>query len=105
MYRVALNASIDIIRKQSLQPRNTELSEYEFNIPESDSNNESDLKEKMYQAINHLTDAEKAIIILHLEEYSYQEIGEIIGISEGNTGVRINRIKNQLIKILKNGKH
>ena len=105
LYRVALNASIDIIRKQSLQPRKTELSKFEFNIPENDSTNESDLKDKMYQAINQLSDIEKAIITLHLEEYSYLEISEIIGISEGNAGVRISRIKNQLIKILENGKH
>ena len=105
LYRVALNSAIDIIRKQSLQPWHTELSKSEYNIPESESNTESDKKEKLYQAINHLSDIEKAIILLHLEEYSYQEIGEIIGISEGNAGVRISRIKNQLIKILENGKH
>ena len=52
-----------------------------------------------------IKDIEKAIIILHLEEHSYREIGEIIGISEGNAGVRLNRIKNQLIKILANGKY
>jgi len=105
LYRVALNSAIDIIRKQSLQPRHAELSKFEHNIPESESNTESDQKEKLYQAINHLTDIEKAIILLHLEEHSYAEIGEIIGISEGNAGVRISRIKNQLIKILENGKH
>lgn len=105
LYRVALNSAIDIIRKQSLRPRYTEISKSEYNIPESESNTESDQKEKLYQAINHLSDIEKAIILLHLEEYSYAEIGEIIGISEGNTGVRISRIKNQLIKILENGKH
>ena len=105
MYRVALNSSIDIIRKQSLQPRKTELSKSEYNLPACESNTESDLKDKMYQAINQLSDIEKAIITLHLEEYSYHEIGEIIGISEGNAGVRISRIKNQLIKILENGKH
>jgi RNA polymerase sigma-70 factor (ECF subfamily) len=105
LYRVALNTSIDIIRKQSLQPRITELSKSEYNIPEYEFAAESDLKDKLYQAINHLSDIEKAIIVLHLEEYSYQEIGEIIGISEGNTGVRINRIKNQLIKTLENEQH
>jgi RNA polymerase sigma-70 factor (ECF subfamily) len=66
---------------------------------------ESDQKDKLYQAINLLSDIEKAIIVLHLEEHSYREIGEIIGISEGNAGVRISRIKNQLIKILENGKY
>jgi RNA polymerase sigma-70 factor (ECF subfamily) len=105
LYRVALNSAIDIIRKQSLQPRYTELSKTEYNIPENKSDSDSDQRDKLYQAINHLSDIEKALILLHLEEHSYQEIGEIIGISEGNAGVRISRIKNQLIKILENGKH
>lgn len=105
LYRVSLNSAIDIIRKESLQPRHSELSRVEYNIPESESNTESDLKDKLFQAINHLSDIEKAIILLHLEEHSYAEIGEIIGISEGNVGVRISRIKHQLIKILENGKH
>jgi len=105
LYRVAINIAIDIIRKQSLRPRLAELSKFEYNIPEKESGAESDQKDKLYRAIDHLSDIEKAIIILHLEAYSYKEIGEIIGISEGNAGVRINRFKNQLIKILENGKH
>jgi RNA polymerase sigma-70 factor, ECF subfamily len=103
LYRVAINTAIDIIRKQNLKPRHTELSKIEYNLPEENQNNESDKKDMLYKAINHLSDVEKGIIILYLEDYSYKEIAEIIGISESNTGVKINRIKNQLIKILRNG--
>lgn len=103
LYRVALNTAIDIIRKQNLQPKHTELSKVEYNIPETEYNIESDKKEVLYQAINHLSDVEKAIIFLYLEDYNYKETAEIIGISESNTGVKINRIKNQLIKNLRNG--
>jgi len=66
-------------------------------------NLESDRRDQLYRAINTLSDAEKAIIILYLEDYGYKEIAEIMGISESNTGVKINRIKLQLIKILGNG--
>jgi len=38
-----------------------------------------------------------------LEDYNYKEIAEIIGVSENHIGVKINRIKNQIIKILENG--
>lgn len=103
LYRVAINTAIDIIRKQNLLPKHTELSKIEYNIPVDDRNIESEKRDLLYQAINHLSDVEKAIIILYLEDYNYKEIAEIIGISESNTGVKINRIKNQLIKILKNG--
>jgi RNA polymerase sigma-70 factor (ECF subfamily) len=103
LYRVAINTAIDLVRKQNLQPRYTNLSKIEYNIPEHELYIESDKKDILYQAINHLSDVEKAIIILYLEDYSYKEIAEIIGISESNTGVKINRIKSQLIKILKDG--
>jgi RNA polymerase sigma-70 factor (ECF subfamily) len=103
LYRVALNTAIDIIRKLNIRPIHSELSKFEYNIPDPEHNIESYKKDKLYLAINHLSDMEKAIIILYLDDYSYKEIAEIIGISESNTGVKINRIKNQLIKILENG--
>ena len=43
-----------------------------------------------------LTDAEKAVISLYLEDYSYQEIAAITGLTESNVGVRLNRIKTKL---------
>jgi RNA polymerase sigma-70 factor (ECF subfamily) len=103
LYRVALNTAIDLIRKQNLEPIHTTLSKFEYNIPEYEHKIESEKKDILFQSINHLSDVEKAIIILYLEDYNYKEIAEIIGISESNTGVKINRIKSQLIKILGNG--
>jgi RNA polymerase sigma-70 factor, ECF subfamily len=103
LYRVALNTSIDIIRKQSLQPKHVELSVTEYNIAEYKNNPESDNKDKLYLAINLLSDVEKAIIILYLEDFNYNEIAEITGISENYAGVKINRIKTKLIKILNHG--
>ena len=100
LYRVALNTAIDIIRKQCLLPKHTELSIAEYNIAENRNNGESDKKDKLYLAINLLSEMEKAIIILYLEDFNYKEIAEITGISENYAGVRINRIKAQLIKIL-----
>jgi RNA polymerase sigma-70 factor, ECF subfamily len=102
LYRVALNTAIDIIRKQTIQPKYIELSKNEYNIPDCNQHNESDRRDKLYQAIDHLSAVEKAIIILYLEAYNYKEISEIMGISESNTGVKINRIKGQLINILEN---
>jgi RNA polymerase sigma-70 factor, ECF subfamily len=103
LYRVALNTAIDIIRKQSLLPQHTELSRNEYNLAESKNNTESYNKDRLYLAINQLSATDKAIIILYLEEFNYKEIAEITGISENYAGVRINRIKTQLIRILNHG--
>jgi RNA polymerase sigma-70 factor (ECF subfamily) len=43
---------------------------------------------------------DRAVILLHLDEKSYREIGEIIGTNPNNVGVRINRIKDRLRRIL-----
>ncbi len=71
-------------------------------IQSSDSNEEAAKWEKIRQQINTLSLLEKGIIMLYLENKSYKEIAEIIGISETNVGTRLARIKKKLKnKILK----
>ena len=103
MYRVALNTAIDLLRKEKTQPQLIKFTQLDFEIPDKLSKVNSDKKEKLYRAINLLSDVEKAIIILYLEDYSYKEISAIIGISETYTGVKINRIKTELQKKLNHG--
>ena len=54
----------------------------------------------MYKAIKQLSDIEKALIFLYLEDKNYKEIAETIGITEVNARVKMNRIKTKLKKIL-----
>ena len=104
MYRVALNTAIDIKRKEILSPKLMALSAREFNLSDNERNESNDERDQLYSAISRFPDIEKVIILLYLEDYSYKEIAEIMGISESLTGVKINRIKNRLIKILNHGK-
>ena len=50
----------------------------------------------LLQAIYNLNEIDKSIMLLYLEEKSYDEIAEILGISKSNVGVRINRAKEAL---------
>lgn len=100
MYRVALNTAIDIVRKTDNQPAFARLSPRELNMPIIQDQVYSIKVEKLYNAIKNLSNSEKAIILLYLEDYNYREISEVIGISESNAGVKINRIKKKLIKML-----
>ena len=102
MYRVALNTAIDIKRKFRTQPEYAELKLNEYNIPDDKDVQKSDKKEKLYWAIDRLNDSQKAIILLYLEGFTYNEIAGIIGISENNTGVKINRIKKHLTELITN---
>lgn len=55
---------------------------------------------QLFQAIRQLSEIDRAVIMLYLEEKSYQEIAEIIGTNQNNIGVRIKRIKERLKKLL-----
>jgi RNA polymerase sigma-70 factor (ECF subfamily) len=56
--------------------------------------------EQLYAAIRQLSEVDRGVILLYLEEKSYQEIADIIGTNPNNIGVRIKRIKERLKKIL-----
>ena len=55
---------------------------------------------QLYDAIRQLSEIDRGVIMLYLEEKSYKEIAEIIGTNPNNLGVRIKRIKERLKKIL-----
>ena len=103
MYRVCLNAAIDILRKEKTQPKLVKIENHVFEATNVHNSENNENKEKLYQAINTLSNIDKAIITLYLDEFSYKEIAEIIGISESNTGVKINRIKSLILKSIENG--
>jgi RNA polymerase sigma factor (sigma-70 family) len=97
MYKVALNTAMTLFRKpqkRGLQQADVDVSslKMEYEVYEDD---EYKLK-KMYKAIHELSDVDKALIMMYLEDKSYREIGEILGITEGNARVKMNRAKNNL---------
>ena len=53
----------------------------------------------LYQATNELNKIDKAIVLLYLEQKSYLEMAEILGISKSNVSVRLVRVKEKLLKI------
>lgn len=92
MYRIALNTAITRLRKQKNKHPLEQLSGLSYQVPAIQDNPEDELH-NMYEAIEKLSPLEKAIIMLYLEDCSYQEIGEIIGISSSNIGFKLNKIK------------
>ena len=55
----------------------------------------------MYDAIHQLSDVEKALIMMYLDDKPYREISEILGITEGNARVKMNRAKEKLKTLIK----
>ncbi len=97
MYRVALNVAISFYRKENKRQTIT-LNERVLNIEDKvPSLTESEENINLLQKfINELKELDRALIILYLEEKAYNEIAEILGISETNVATRISRCKEKL---------
>lgn len=95
MYRVALNTAITHFKKEKRLPQQVSMNGIEVPELESDDEKESMVKE-LLAAIENLDKMDKSVILLYLEEKSYEEISEITGLSKSNVGVRLNRIKTKL---------
>lgn len=94
VYRIAVNTCVSWLRLSDRQPQTIPLT-----VPMSDlmaDEQERENLRELYTLINRLGKSERALILLWLEERSYEEIAEILDISVSNVGVRINRIKEKL---------
>lgn len=104
VYRISLNVSLSLLKRDKrLIKKNVELPEIADNLQPEHHLFDDQALDFLYQAIKKLPDLDRAIILLYLEEKSYKEIADIIGLSVNNIGVRIIRIKKKL-KTLLDGK-
>ena len=100
VYRISLNVCLTLLKKrknnrQHFASDSLPAEETEDNYAFSDES-----LNLLYAAIRKLSEIDRAIIMLYLEEKSYKEIAAIIGTNPNNIGVRIKRIKIKLKKIL-----
>jgi len=103
MYRVALNTVISGFRKASnrVHRNRSDVNISDELIKPDREQVSSDDIDVLYQSIDRLTDIEKAVIMLYMEEKTYDDIAEIMGMTRTNVGVKINRIKKKLQKLYK----
>lgn len=101
MYRVALNTAISLYRRQLRQVAPVALDSDLLTSAQAVGPPETDGRvSQFYTAIEHLSPIEKAIVFLYLDDNSYEEIARIMGISLSNVGVKLNRIKGKLKRIV-----
>lgn len=103
LYKVALNTALTYQRRNKFSFfQKSNLEEIE-NIPFTNENialeREASI-EALYAAIKQLKSDDRSLVLLYLEEKSYEEIAEILGISTSLVGVKINRVKKKLFKLL-----
>ena len=102
IYRLSLNVCLTFLKKKKNNKQNapSDLLPDEVLVDSRAFADES--LNQLYGAIRQLSEIDRGVILLYLEEKSYQEIADIIGTNTNNIGVRITRIKERLKKILSN---
>lgn len=102
MYRVAVNTAIVFLRKEKRKVDKYEIASENIREDEGDSHIKESQIDHFYKAVQKLEKIDKAIIFYQLEGFSHKEIGDNLGISEGNARVKLNRAKEKLKEIIKN---
>ncbi|PHS10483.1 MAG: RNA polymerase [Kordia sp.] len=102
IYRLSLNVCLTFLKKKKNNKQNapSDLLPDEVLVDSRAFADES--LNQLYGAIRQLSEIDRGVILLYLEEKSYKEIADIIGTNTNNIGVRITRIKERLKKILSN---
>ncbi len=109
-YRVALHTAMNWHRKDKpRRSRQQPLLEVQALATEGSNSAEQaqhrDTVEQLYKAIHQLPKTDAALVLLYLDELSYREMAEVLGISESNVGVKLNRAKKALSELMKDQSH
>jgi len=109
-YRVALNTALNWHRKEHRrQARQQSLLEAEdlpvTGLDSAQQLYQREVVERLYAVIRQLPKADAALVLLYLDDLSYRQMAEVLGISESNVGVKLNRAKKALGELMKEVVH
>ena len=96
LYRIALNVAISFYRKDSKRTDRTSGLTADIIIVAEEKEDTGPQLQLLQRFISELPELDRAIMILYLEEKSYREIADILGLTETNIATKISRIKNKL---------
>ncbi len=97
LYRIALNIAISWSTKEKKKIDPHSIEGMEHIITETDTQSD-DRIDWLYGEIKKMNEVDRSLTLLLLDGFSYKEMAEMIGVSESNIGVKIHRIKKELIK-------
>ena len=105
LYRIAINTSISFTRKRAvrglraLQLGHDELTRH-IEARQAQDGRDDDSLAKLYEAIAQLGAVERALITLFLEDLTYEQMAEVLGVSANNVGVMLHRAKKKLSALM-----
>jgi RNA polymerase sigma-70 factor, ECF subfamily len=107
VYRVALNTALTHARRRSvhaetsLEEDHAEAADLAASLDAAEDSLElGEQSERLYAAIDRLGDVDRMLVTMYLDDRSYHEMAEVIGISESHVGVKLHRIKKALARSL-----
>ena len=98
VYRIAMNTCITFLRRSNTRLQTIPMTADVASLVADEEGRTGQLQE-LYRLINRLGKLERALILLWLEERSYQEMADILGISKANVAVKLLRTKEKLKKM------
>ena len=106
LYRIAINTSISFIRKRAARggpavPLNHEQLTHRIESRQTHDQQAEEQLARLYEAIAQLNEVEKALVTLFLEDCSYEEMAEVLGLGTSNVGVMLHRAKKKLSTLMK----
>jgi len=96
IYRVALNVAIHQLKKTKKRVLMVPIDKNMLNYQEEENSKDEENWKIFRQSIDNLNLLDKGIVLLYLDNKSYDEIAEVIGISASNVGTKLSRIKEKL---------
>ena len=110
LYRIAINTSIGFVRRRSARggpavPLDHEQLTHHIESRQTHDAGAEEQLARLYDAIAQLNEVEKALVTLFLEDFSYEEMAEVLGLSASNVGVMLHRAKKKLLTLMQEAAH
>ncbi|WP_223648783.1 RNA polymerase sigma factor [Hymenobacter psoromatis] len=98
LYRIALNVAISNLRQRTRRPASVDVAEEAWHLaqPVEGITYEPEETAALYCAIDRLSDVDKAFVLLYLEDRPYDEMADILGITQNNVRVKMHRVQQKL---------
>lgn len=93
LYRIALNTSLRWKSKEGKAGVKVDHLDHPTLIWSPESTPQDDRIEWLYREINKLNEIDKSLCVMLLDDFTYKEMAEMLGISESNVAVKIHRLK------------